>query len=71
MLSLLLGRVVMGVVNTLLYSAQGNAYTFAAFIAGAFVNALPGIVIQLVAIPLLVPLIERVPGVKDLKSTAA
>lgn len=68
-IALLLGRAVMGLVNTLLYSAQGNAYTFAAFLTGAFVNALPGIAIQLIALPILVPALYRVPGVKALKRT--
>jgi len=38
---------------------NGGSFTFTAFIAGAFTNALPGIIIQIVLIPLLVMLLDR------------
>lgn len=53
-LSMLLGRVVWGLVNWLLLAVSGGAFTFEAFLAGAFINAVPGIVCHLVLIPLLV-----------------
>ena len=44
------GRVVWGVVTALLLM-NGDGFTFAAFIAGAFTNAIPGIILQLLVIP--------------------
>ena len=55
--AMLLGRVVYGVMNALVFSA-GN-YSFSAFVTAAFVTALPGIVIQLVLLPAVVLLLEK------------
>ena len=55
--AMLAGRLVSGAVNALIFRA--GAYTLQAWIAASFVTALPGIVIQLVAIPLLVAALER------------
>lgn len=49
--AMLAGRAVLGVANTILYGMSGKSYTFAAFLAGAFVEALPGIALQLILIP--------------------
>jgi thiamine transporter ThiT len=49
--AMLAGRVVMGIVNVVLLGLSGKTYAFSAFIAGAFVTALPGIIIQLILIP--------------------
>lgn len=48
--AMLCGRAVWGIVMALLMM-NGEGFTFAAFVAGAFTNALPGIVLQLVLIP--------------------
>jgi hypothetical protein len=48
------GRIVMGVVNTILFSFTDKAYGMAVFITGAFVTALPGIIIQIILIPIIV-----------------
>lgn len=48
------GRVVWGIVSVGLYSALGNTFTWQLFLAGAVINAIPGIIIQLVLIPVLV-----------------
>ena len=45
------GRAVWGVVQVILLGISGEGFTFAAFWAGAFTTAIPGIVIQLVLIP--------------------
>ena len=44
------GRVVWGLIMALLMM-NGNGFTFAAFLAGAFTNAIPGIILQLLIIP--------------------
>lgn len=48
------GRLVMGIANILLYSVGDNPYGLGLFISGAFVTALPGIIIQLIIIPILI-----------------
>ena len=44
------GRAVWGLIMSLLLM-NGDGFTFAAFAAGAFTNAIPGIILQLLAIP--------------------
>ena len=67
-ISMLAGRVVWGIAQVILLGISGNAFTFSAFIAGAFAKAVPGIIIQLILIPAimvalgrakLVPLIKK------------
>lgn len=67
-MSMLAGRVIWGVAEVILLGIGGGAFTFSAFIAGAFAKAVPGIIIQLVLIPAimvalgrakLVPLIKK------------
>lgn len=48
------GRIIWGLAQMVLLGVQGNSFTGAAFIAGAFGNALIGIIIQLILIPLIV-----------------
>ena len=56
--SMIAGRIIWGSVMFLCLSISGNAFTFAAFIAGAVTNAIPGIIIQIIVIPILVMLLE-------------
>lgn len=55
--AMLLGRVVYGAMNALVFSA--GDYSMAVFLTAAFVTALPGIVIQLALLPGLVLLLEK------------
>lgn len=52
------GRVVWGIVTALLL-INGDGFSFAAFVAGAFTNAVPGIILQLVIIPPIVLALSR------------
>ena len=47
------GRIIWGVVMALI-TLGGGSFSIAAFVAGAFTNAVPGIVLQLAAIPAIV-----------------
>ena len=60
------GRLVWGIAMLVAMGIKGGGFTFSAFIAGAFVNALPGIVIQIILIPILVMILEN-PKVLNLK----
>ena len=53
------GRAVWGVVRALMTLAGNNTFSFAAFIAGAFTTAIPGIVLQLAFIPALVLALQK------------
>lgn len=52
-ISMLSGRAVWGVVTFILFRMMGKTLTLQMFIAGAFTNAVPGIVGQLIIIPVL------------------
>lgn len=58
--SMICGRIVWGIAKLVLLSIKGNVFTFSAFITGGFIDAFPGIIVQLV----LVPLIMKIEGKK-------
>ena len=58
-LSMLLGRAVWGLVRWILSGVAGTGFTFAMFLAGGFTNAVPGILCQLLLIPLVVIALRR------------
>lgn len=57
--AMLAGRVVWGVVRVLLTGVSGEAFTWEMFLAGAFIKAVPGIIIHIALIPLLVMALKR------------
>ena len=57
--SMIAGRVVWGVVRLILAGLSGNSFTFQMFLAGAFTNSIPGIILHIVLIPVLVIALER------------
>ena len=59
LVAMLLGRIVWGAVSLSLNLVSGTDFPFSAFVAGAFLNAFPGMLIQIIAIPPLVRLSER------------
>ena len=73
--AMLAGRVVWGAAEVILLGVAGNAFTWQAFMAGAFLNAIPGIAVQLILIPALMVLLNRTGLVKfrraDSKTAAA
>ena len=62
--AMLAGRVVWGVACIFIYGAMGNAFTWPIFMAGAFVNAVPGIVVHIILIPVLVLAMQKA-GIMD------
>jgi hypothetical protein len=52
------GRLVWGLVMSLLLANSGGL-TLAVFIAGTFTNAIPGIILQLVAVPVIVLALQK------------
>ena len=58
-ISMLAGRVVWGVVQTVIAGASGSAFGWAAFFAGAFTNAVPGIICHILLIPVIVIALKK------------
>lgn len=58
-ISMIAGRLVWGLVRLALAGLSGGSFPWAAFWAGAVANAIPGIILQLVLIPILVMAMER------------
>ena len=58
-MSMISGRVVWGIVKTILLGLGGNAFTLKAFITGGLLDAIPGIILQLVLIPCIITLINK------------
>lgn len=61
-ISMLAGRVVWGIVQSILLGENG--FTMKMFIAGAFLNAIPGIILQLILIPAIMVALNRTGLVK-------
>ena len=57
--AMIIGRLVWGTAMFLCLGLSGGSFTFAAFLAGAVTNAIPGIIIQIVLIPVLVIVLDR------------
>lgn len=57
--SMILGRIVWGLVSLVIYGIGGNAFTWQIFLAGSLLNAIPGIILQLVAIPMIILAFEK------------
>ena len=53
------GRVIYGLVNAVFMGVAGKPYGFAAFLSGAFLTAWPGILLQLIVVPLLVFTLQK------------
>jgi predicted membrane protein len=53
------GRLVWGLMQTILVGLLGSGFSLAAFWAGAFATALPGVVLQLVIVPLVIYALEK------------
>ena len=64
--AMIAGRLVWGVAMLICMGIKGNSFTINAFLAGAFFNAIPGIIVQIVLIPILVMILEN-PKIIDLR----
>lgn len=64
-LSMIAGRLVWGAVQFCCMGLDATKFGFSAFWAGAVVNALPGIIIQLILIPVIIAVLEKTKTLKD------
>lgn len=57
--AMILGRIVWGITMVVISGVSGSAFTWSTFIAGALLNAVPGIILHIVLIPILVMALKR------------
>lgn len=57
--AMLSGRVVWGIAKAVLLGIGGKPFGWQAFFVGGFIDAVPGLLLQLVLIPLIVELLEK------------
>ena len=59
LIAMVAGRLVWGAVEVVLLGLGGGAFTWQMFTAGAFLNAIPGIILQLILIPAIMVALDR------------
>lgn len=57
--SMILGRIAWGISKAVLLGLSGKAFTLTMFIAGGFVDAVPGIMLQLILIPSIMAILNK------------
>ena len=57
--AMIVGRLIWGAAMFICVGISGGSFTFSAFIAGAVTNAIPGIIVQIVLVPLIVMLLDN------------
>ena len=66
--AMIAGRVAWGIVSIALYGFMGNSFTMSIFLAGAFLNAIPGIILQLILIPAVMIALRKAGVLNDYES---
>lgn len=57
--AMIIGRVIWGIVMHFFMFVKGNTFTLSAFITGAFTDAFPGIILQLILIPAIMTALHK------------
>lgn len=57
--AMLVGRIIWGMVSIPLYGIGGQGFSWQIFMANGFVNAIPGIVLQIVLIPVIIMALKQ------------
>lgn len=71
LIAMIAGRAVWGVVQAMIMGINGSGFTFQMFMAGAFMNATSGIVLQLILIPVIMVALDRAKLVPFTKKKSA
>ena len=58
--SMLVGRIIWGCAMLICMGISGGGFTVTAFVAGAFTKAIPGIIAQIILVPLVVMVLDKV-----------
>ncbi len=59
LVAMIIGRLVWGAISIFVYGMQGAAFSWQMFMGGALLNAIPGIILQIVLVPVLVMALQR------------
>lgn len=57
--AMVIGRIVWGAVSMVLYGMIGKTFSVQIFLAGALLNAVPGMILQVVLIPIIIQSLKR------------
>ncbi len=57
--AMIVGRIVWGIASFIVFNARQTAFTIEMFMAGAFLNAIPGIIIQIIIIPPIIIALQK------------
>lgn len=57
--AMLVGRLIWGAAMLICMGITGGSFAFTAFLSGAVLNAVPGIIIQIILIPIVVMVTEK------------
>lgn len=58
-IAMIIGRIVLGIASVIFIGLLGDGYSLNAFISGAFITALPGIIIQFILIPFILLILDK------------
>ncbi len=62
--AMVIGRIVWGIVQIIILNFTGSAFTVQMFMAGALLNAIPGIIAQLVIVPIIMIALDKAKIIK-------
>lgn len=65
LIAMISGRIIWGLARWILAGIDGSSFTFAAFLAGAVTNAVPGLILHIILIPLIVMALHRANLIPD------
>jgi thiamine transporter ThiT len=63
--AMIVGRLIWGAAMFICMGTSGGSFTFSAFLAGAVLNAIPGIIVQIILIPIVLIVIEKTVKLKE------
>lgn len=64
-LSMIGGRIVWGLVSLVFFGIRAMPFTFNIFLGGALINAIPGIILQIILVPLIIISLKKAGFLKD------
>lgn len=59
LVSMVIGRLVWGLASIIVYGLSGTVFSWQLFLSGALLSAIPGIILQIVLIPLIIMALEK------------
>lgn len=57
--AMVIGRIVWGIARTVMLGVAGTEFSFTIFITSGFVQAIPGIIVQLILIPIIIEALKK------------